>query len=153
MSINGLRWVPFFVWEATSHCGRSIELWAFWSVLIAVVFAAIYYWGFGCDSIVFNVDKLNGVQPGFWGYLYYSVVTFTTLGFGDIVPLTNPARLAVGAEVVLGHGHQFNKSTQPWRGLMLTSSNKERREGEAPAEPFFGFGRSLTLPFLHLYHN
>lgn len=94
--------ILFILWEATSHCGRSIGLWAFWSAAIAVAFAFIYR-GFGCDSIAFNVDKLNGVQPDLLSYLYYSVVTFTTLGFGDIVPLTNWARFFVGAEVVLGY--------------------------------------------------
>jgi len=101
-SSSKLRRGLFYIWEGMCHCGRSIGLWAGWSVFFAVIFGLIY-WGLGCDSITFNVDKLSGIQPGFWGYLYYSVVTFTTLGFGDIVPLTNPARLAVGAEVVLGY--------------------------------------------------
>ncbi len=92
----------FYLWEATSHCGRSIGLWAFWSAAIAVAFAFIYR-GFGCDSIAFNINKLNGVQPDLLSYLYYSVVTFTTLGFGDIVPLTNPARLVDEKEVKLYH--------------------------------------------------
>ena len=70
--------------------------------MLTVIFAVVY-WTFGSDSIAFNVDKLNAVEPGFRGYLYYSIVTFTTLGFGDIVPLTNWARLAVGAEVFAGY--------------------------------------------------
>ena len=90
------------LWELTSHCGRSIGLWGGWSAIFAVSFAFIY-WGFGSNHITFDVGRLNGIQPGFLGYVYYSVVTFTTLGFGDIVPLTNWARLAVGAEVVLGY--------------------------------------------------
>jgi len=36
-------------------------------------------------------------------YIYYSLVTFTTLGFGDIVPLTNWARVVVGLEVLVGY--------------------------------------------------
>ena len=47
--------------------------------------------------------KTGKSQPGIREYLYYSVVTFTTLGFGDIVAVTNWARLAVGVEVVLGY--------------------------------------------------
>lgn len=90
------------VWRWSSDYGRSFGVWAFWSFIIAVVFAFIY-WLFGNESIAFNVDKLNDVSTDFWDYLYYSVVTFTTLGFGDIVPLTNWARLAVGIEVVLGY--------------------------------------------------
>ena len=57
----------------------------------------------GCDSITFSIDRPSGVQPGFREYSCYSVVTFTTLGFGDIGAVTNWARLAVGVEVVLGY--------------------------------------------------
>jgi hypothetical protein len=41
--------------------------------------------------------------PGqFWRMVYFSAITITTLGFGDIVPLTTAARLVVSAESVLG---------------------------------------------------
>ena len=96
------RHILFAIWQGMTHCGRSIGLWAVWSAFFVVIFALIYR-GFGHGSIAFNVNNLNGTPPGFWGYLYYSVVTFTTLGFGDIIPLTDPARLAVGLEVVLGY--------------------------------------------------
>jgi hypothetical protein len=35
--------------------------------------------------------------------MYYSVVTFTTLGFGDIKPVTEIAAMVVMLEVVLGY--------------------------------------------------
>ena len=35
--------------------------------------------------------------------IYYSVVTFTTLGFGDIVPQTQEAAWWVMAEVIIGY--------------------------------------------------
>ncbi len=94
---------PLFVlWEITSHCGRSIGLWGAWSGVIAFTFAVIYSRVLS-DSIDFSVDKLSHLKPGFKSYLYYSVVTLTTLGYGDIVPLTNRARFAVGVEVGLGY--------------------------------------------------
>jgi hypothetical protein len=34
---------------------------------------------------------------------YYSVVTFTTLGFGDIIPKTTTAAFCVTIEVILGY--------------------------------------------------
>jgi hypothetical protein len=41
--------------------------------------------------------------PGqFWRMAYFSATTITTLGFGDIVPLTTAARIVVSAESVLG---------------------------------------------------
>jgi len=96
------REIIFVIWEITSHCGRSLGLWGFWSAVIATLFAVFYY-RFLSDSLVFSVEKLKQSKPGFWGYLYYSIVTLTTLGYGDIVPLNNKARLAVGTEVVTGY--------------------------------------------------
>ena len=92
----------FLLWEITSHCGRSIGLWGLWSGLIAFGFAVIYTW-FLPTSITFSMESMREVRPGFKGYLYYSIVTLTTLGYGDIVPLTNRARFIVGAEVVSGY--------------------------------------------------
>jgi hypothetical protein len=42
------------------------------------------------------------IKGSFWRFLYFSVVTITTLGLGDIVPTSSFARLLVGSEAVLG---------------------------------------------------
>jgi len=39
---------------------------------------------------------------GFGRFVYFSAVTITTLGYGDIVPMTDRARLLVACEAVLG---------------------------------------------------
>ncbi len=45
----------------------------------------------------------KGMANGlFTRMLYFSAVTATTLGYGDIVPITNAARLAVAVESMLG---------------------------------------------------
>lgn len=38
----------------------------------------------------------------FWEYLYFSFVTLTTLGYGDIAPVTHPARVLASFEAVVG---------------------------------------------------
>jgi hypothetical protein len=38
----------------------------------------------------------------FWRLLYFSAITITTVGYGDILPVTTRARLWVGSEAVLG---------------------------------------------------
>jgi hypothetical protein len=44
-----------------------------------------------------------GSSTGEWGrMLYLSAATITTLGYGDVVPLTTRARLLVGMEALLG---------------------------------------------------
>ena len=43
------------------------------------------------------------MEPCFHTALYFSVVTFTTLGFGDVTQTCDLGKLIVGAEVVLGY--------------------------------------------------
>jgi len=58
------------------------------------------------DELQPLVRYMNGVPPrdedSFSRMLYLSASTITTAGFGDIVPLTKPARLAVTMESILG---------------------------------------------------
>lgn len=44
----------------------------------------------------------SAVEGNFIRMLYLSGVTITTLGFGDIVPVTTPARILILTESVLG---------------------------------------------------
>lgn len=97
------KWVGYPLWKATSDCGRSLVLWVCWSALIAVFFAIMYRWVVVCDYLAGSVGRISGGEPTFWGYLYYSLVTFTMLDFGDIFDFADSARVAVGAEVVLGY--------------------------------------------------
>lgn len=49
------------------------------------------------------LDPNNGIQEGlFYRMFYFSTVTATTLGFGEIVPLTNEARAWVAFESISG---------------------------------------------------
>ena len=57
--------------------------------------SSIRKWSEG-NSLIF---KSSG---SFFRMLYLSATTITTLGLGDIVPVTDPARWAVGCEAVLG---------------------------------------------------
>jgi hypothetical protein len=48
----------------------------------------------------------NGIPPSYWGrfcrMLYFSTVTITTLGFGEIVPLAPATRFFVGLQAIGG---------------------------------------------------
>lgn len=67
-------------------------------------------------SIAFNVTaaavifKLHGLNPpaglmvGVWDYLYFSMVTFSTLGFGDFTPMPD-TRLYAAFYALLGNFH------------------------------------------------
>ncbi|WPZ36633.1 ion channel [Thalassobaculum sp. OXR-137] len=70
--------------------------------LITVIFAAIYR----------LIDRFDGVPTftfsgvsrdiGFSESLYFSIVTLSTVGYGDIVPLTHAVRAVVAVQIVLG---------------------------------------------------
>jgi hypothetical protein len=59
------------------------------------------------EEVFRNFVEGNGGDPAaisgyFSRMVYFSIITITTVGFGDIVPLTRPARALAGLEAVLG---------------------------------------------------
>ena len=108
----------FYIWEATSHCGRSIGLWVAWSMLVILLFSVTFtpapnwwpkwWWSFWQQHGIgtafeqtaqaFDNQNMN-ILDGF----YLSIVSFTTLGFGDIIPANRLTRALLGLEVVLGY--------------------------------------------------
>ena len=92
------EWI-FWLWYIMSNCGRSFWPWACWSAAFALSFAAIFFYGLGPESFKIAGPPADSFQT----MIYYSVVTFTTLGFGDVTPKTIAAAWWVMAEVVLGY--------------------------------------------------
>jgi uncharacterized protein YjbI with pentapeptide repeats len=83
----------YWLWWATSDCGRSLSRWTFWIFVVTAIFAILYTLvgvDFGSNRTVFSP-------------LYYSIVTLTTLGYGDIVPATGPAQVVAAVEAILGY--------------------------------------------------
>ncbi len=96
----------YFLWKYSSNCGRSLSLWVFWCVIIALAFSLVFQFHLGGSQsfVLTELAKEPGYDPRDWApMLYYSVVTFTTLGFGDIVPRSQEAAWWVMAEVVMGY--------------------------------------------------
>jgi uncharacterized protein YjbI with pentapeptide repeats len=92
----------YFLWWLFADCGRSLLKWALWSLGIAILFALLYWIVIPCFE--FTNPKFAGSQvTDFWSYLYFSFVTFTTLGFGDIVGIHWVSKLFVTIEVIAGY--------------------------------------------------
>lgn len=85
--------VLYVLWSATSDCGRSVGRWALWTALFAVGFAVLYS----------QMDIGWGEDPTPIAPLYFSVVTLTSLGYGDITPHTSIGQITVIVEVVVGY--------------------------------------------------
>ena len=105
---------PFWalVWRWSSDYGRSLALWALWSLLIALSFSLVYLpapelypeW---LQKMMPQFHQVIGDQRNedfnFWKSFYFSIVTFTTLGFGDVVADNTSARILVTLEVIFGY--------------------------------------------------
>lgn len=61
------------------------------------IFALIYHW---LPDGQFRIPDMGGVDYGSW--LYYSIVTITTLGFGDYTPMGAGAQAVTAIEVGFG---------------------------------------------------
>lgn len=108
------RWarVLHALWWLSSDCGRSLARWSAWTAAIVVSFAGVYRF----------VDVDFGPYPTSLSSLYYSVVTLTTLGYGDVLPRSPAAQVVAMVEVVLGY--------VMLGGLLSIFSNKMARRAD-----------------------
>lgn len=102
----------YWLWWATSDCGRSLGRWGALTAILALAFAGIY------DFV--EIDY--GSSPTWLSPLYFSIVTMTTLGYGDALPTDVPSQIAVIGQVVVGY--------VMLGGLMSIFAAKMGRRGE-----------------------
>ena len=74
---------------------RAIEVLAFALALFLVLFAALYLSISGSDPNTFS-EPLTRISS-----LYFTVVTFGTVGFGDIHPASDVGRMIASAQIIL----------------------------------------------------
>jgi hypothetical protein len=84
-------------------------------LMIGIAFAVIYGW-------------LETFQPGydFWEFVYFSLVTITTLGYGDIAPVSQEARSLATLQAVTG---QFYVAVLVARFVAILSSRPRQPGG------------------------
>lgn len=105
------EWI-YRVWWLTSDCGRSYLRWALWTLLFALVFSGLYE----------MVDIDFGDNKTALSAFYFSTVTLTTLGYGDVLPVSQTAQAVVITQVVIGY--------VMLGGLLSIFSTKMSRRGE-----------------------
>ncbi len=83
----------YYFWWISSDCGRSMMRWCMWILFQALFFAWIYTF--------FSIDY--GPYQTVISPLYFSIVTLTSLGFGDVVPASAGAQTVAMIEVITGY--------------------------------------------------
>jgi uncharacterized protein YjbI with pentapeptide repeats len=85
--------ILYNLWNIIADCGRTPYRWLLWSSIIIFGFGALYS--------TYPLIK-GGNHTPFTPY-YFSIVTFTTLGFGDVTPTNLAGEILVAFEVVIGY--------------------------------------------------
>ena len=67
-------------------------------ILMSLFFGVLY-----CNFEFIKFSEKNASPPSFWDSFYFSVVTFATLGYGDIKPSCIQGRMLAISEVILGY--------------------------------------------------
>jgi len=92
----------FLAWELTCNCGRSLWRWLFSCAVVTFLFALVYLWSWALGLQLLKVHAPGG-EGSLLAYLYFSVVTFSTLGFGDVTPAHCLGEVLVILEVLIGY--------------------------------------------------
>ncbi|MGE3633903.1 MAG: pentapeptide repeat-containing protein, partial [Sandaracinaceae bacterium] len=109
---SAINHLVYYVWLISSDCGRSLTRWSLWTLAIAIAFGAAY----GAVNVDYG-DYATWLSP-----YYFSLVTLTTLGYGDVLPTDPTSQVLAMAEVSLGY--------MMLGGLISIFSNKLARRGE-----------------------
>ncbi len=111
-SYNWVSRLLYYPWMLSCDCGRSMFRWCL-CIGIQLLFFAYLYTLVGIDY---------GRHPTPLSPFYYSVVTMTTLGYGDVVPMTMTGQIVAMVEVSAGY--------IMLGGLLSIFSNKLARRGD-----------------------
>lgn len=82
--------------RVTSDYGRAFFRFLLWCLGVILLFGYIYF-------LVPGAIALNNQSVNLGNSIYFSFVVFTTLGFGDILPVTTLGRSIVILEVTIGY--------------------------------------------------
>ncbi len=91
-----LKWIGSKFLSLLYGYGERLER----PLLLAVT--TVLVWAFFYMNVGILDASRQVIIKNFWDSLYFSMVTFTTLGYGDFRPLTGVGRIIAGCEAILG---------------------------------------------------
>jgi len=87
------------VWGTVRQMGAPIGAFGFGYIVIAFIFAGLFASVWRADPTAF---KGLSERPTFIDFVYYSVMTITTTGYGDVTPQSQTAKIVASAEALMG---------------------------------------------------
>ena len=83
--------VTYGLWRLLAGYGESISHWVVSSLIVLLGFAILYRWSHSIGPI-----------HDWFDYVYFSVITFTSLGYGDIHPTKVLGEMLASLEITGG---------------------------------------------------
>jgi tetratricopeptide (TPR) repeat protein len=108
---NWYRYINYSLWKLLSNYGTNLQRWMISSAVIIFIFGLLFAQyniapgdsGFAHFITALKPSvKINGVDSWFSSF-YYSTITFTTLGYGDITPSDTSGQIFSVIEVLVGY--------------------------------------------------
>ncbi len=93
----------FWLWRETCNCGRSLRQWITTCAFVVLAFAALYIWANVLGYPLVGAVEARAATATWFTPLYFSIVAFSTLGFGDVTPCSLLGEMLVALEVIFGY--------------------------------------------------
>lgn len=97
---QGKTGVYLRLWQYSSNFGTSLKKWFICAIIFILSFSCIYEYFFRYKDIIIK-------EPSKWttgiSAFYFSIVTISTLGYGEIVPINWVAQLVVIFNIAIGY--------------------------------------------------
>jgi hypothetical protein len=109
---NYFTWFGYWLWEKTASYGLSLRRWLVMSLAIMTLFGFFFYpyqiHSNPNDTFFQSISTLKpsinlSEHSAWFSPFYYSVVTFATLGYGDITPTDVSGQIFSVLEVLIGY--------------------------------------------------
>ena len=112
--------ILYLLWFLSSNCGRSLTPFSIWAFMVVFIFGLLFS-NINENSCMISIIEIVGItnitginenfsivdcekrKPTWFTPFYCSIITFTTFGFGDVIPKTRCGEILVVAEVIIGY--------------------------------------------------
>jgi len=95
------KFFVYTLYDITSKYGSSMGRWLLTSLFVMMVFGCLYLIA---DTSLDSTAMYYGTKSKhFFDYFYFSAVTFTTVGYGDISPVHLVTQILAVTEVMVGY--------------------------------------------------
>jgi hypothetical protein len=107
-----LQTFGYWLWRASSDYGLNLKRWLAVSLGVMLFFALLFYpYHFDIDQNSSFYKVASTIKPSissselstWFSPFYYSVITFATLGYGDILPIDVSGQIFCVLEVLIGY--------------------------------------------------